>query len=61
MFTGEIKSLLKRINEDKISYVIKINQTTRKLLNVKTVFYKHIDNVSTKHARYDVTHIKLNA
>ena len=30
--------MLKRLHEDKIDHVIKLNQTTLKLLNVKPVF-----------------------
>ena len=33
--------MLKRIHEDKTGYVIKLSQTTRKLLNVKTILQAH--------------------
>ena len=33
--------MLKRIHEDKTGYVIRLNQTTRKSLNVKTVLQAH--------------------
>ena len=33
--------MLKRLHEDKIDHVIKLNQTTLKLLNVKTILEAH--------------------
>ena len=49
MIQVRYKPLLKRLQVDKIGYVPKLNQITRKLLNIKTVFlYKHIENVRVK-------------
>jgi len=39
MIQVRYKPLLKRLQVDKIGYVPKLNQITRKLLNIKTVFY----------------------
>ena len=47
--TGEIKISIKRLQVVKIGYIPKLDQISRNLLNIKTVFlYRHIDYVRVK-------------